>query len=199
MSPLCFMKALLIGLMTRFVQAIPSHHEPGAISAVDIRDHPVPCAVVPVLVGDGSPKQHILHKQVTERVNCDAAPGCQVQFATEISTSFEWSLGLGGPGDADFITGGFAVSKTYTTASTFSCESGPGGRACLWYGQGYTEYQVKNTYGGACGRHINTDVYSIWAPNDDNRSGPGYYCVTDDACRYINDRYWQYNVRDGPP
>ncbi|KAH8891954.1 hypothetical protein GQ53DRAFT_823358 [Thozetella sp. PMI_491] len=197
MAAAVFKKAICLALIVGLTSAVPTRT--GEKEPLKARDRPTPCTSQAVLVGDGSPKQHILHKQVTENMNCGTAAECGAESGTEISTTYEWSIGLTGLKEMEFISAGFAVSETITHSSSYPCTVETGERVCVWYGQGYTEYTVKLQYSGGTCLNVNDDPYTIRAPNDQNKGGPGFYCVTGDACRNIDDRYWQDNVRDGPP
>ncbi|KAF1938209.1 hypothetical protein EJ02DRAFT_474332 [Clathrospora elynae] len=130
-----------------------------------------------VKVGDGNPHQNYLLKQISENIDCGAAPSCTVGETK--STSY--TIGFSG-GGSQWISGGFDVSKSWSTGNSYSCTGAKGDRVCIWYNTAHT----------ACNA-----PYVLKSPNSKNQGG-GYYCVIG-TCRSKGDEYWNNNGRAGGP
>ncbi|KAI1076217.1 hypothetical protein F5B20DRAFT_337342 [Whalleya microplaca] len=193
-----FIKAALLTLLSQQTMAMPTIVNPRTEREVTVRDGVEPCESSAATVGDGTPIQHILHKQLTESQHCSDSNSCSVAFTNENSLTFEWSAVLG-PTDAIFISAGFSVSESFSDSRQYTCDGSKGDVVCVWYGMAHTGYTVRNEYYGSCIPVRSTDPYVIYAPNDNNVNGPGYYCVEGDACRTVDSEYWQYGVKTGPP
>lgn len=156
-----------------------------------------PCRKVVRLIGDGSPMQHFLHRQATKPMRCGGSEGCGVEFNEQDTYTVEFNVNLAGTGSYEWISGGFAVSKSWSEGSTYTCE-GEGATVAVWEAIAYTSYNVRETVVGNCVGQATE--YTIYSPNDNNRGGPGFYCVRgDDYVRYKGDAYWQHNVKKGGP
>jgi hypothetical protein len=148
-----------------------------------------------VLVGDGNPHQNFLHKQISENNNCGAAPSCSVGETK--TTSF--TIGFSG-GGSKWVSGGFDVSKSWSTGNTYSCNGAKGDTVCIWYNTAHTAYTVRSTTTSSCYTPNNGqagDPYVLKSPNSQNRGG-GYYCVIG-TCRAKGDEYWDNSGRAGGP
>ncbi|KAH9989996.1 hypothetical protein F4779DRAFT_623878 [Xylariaceae sp. FL0662B] len=199
----CFAKSVVLALAFYRATAIPTASDPGIeleSGGMKVRDDPQPCNSSLGLVGDGIPIQHILHRQVTVTVECQSARTCSTGYLRQVNASFEWSVGTEGRPDANFTDGGFAVLPGFAEFGPYECGTQSDNSVCVWYGMAHTGYTVRYSVQGDCsGETINTDSYVIYAPNDNNVNGPGFYCVSGNACRKLNSEYWQYGVKDGPP
>ncbi|KAI2618092.1 hypothetical protein GGR54DRAFT_606024 [Hypoxylon sp. NC1633] len=165
---------------------------------VDVKRDGGPCETSRFLVGDGSPVQHLLHRQVTEPQQCAGQPaGCGVSFQNGKSTSYAWNVGLSGTEGYGWINGGFSVTKTFTEGSSHSCPA-DNDAVAVWHAMAYTSYQVRTVYSGSC-LDMDTAPYTIYSPNENNRDSPGFYCVRGDAVRNEGDQYWENNIRSGGP
>lgn len=136
----------------------------------------------PLLVGDGSPHQNYLYRQVSE--NCDGCVPAQMK-----STTFSWSAD---GGFSQFFSGGFSVSESETTGESHTCPNDSRGVACVWYKQAFTAYTVNHKTGPCPKCDYQESV--VTSPNTNNNGGE-YLCKMNDDCTHINDEYW---IRDGP-
>lgn len=151
-------------------------------------------------VGDGNPHQNSWHEQLTENMVCGSADECSTSEEKSHDVSVEWSVGLQGMESWGWISGGFAVSESWSTSITNTCTGGDtADLVCLWYNTQHTAYTVKTRH-RACGepKIKETEPYVIKSPNKNNIGG-GYYCVTGGACRNIGAHYWNNNGRAGGP
>ncbi|KAI0395215.1 hypothetical protein F5Y17DRAFT_206988 [Xylariaceae sp. FL0594] len=191
MLSILFKNTILLALASRLATALPSQSQ--------ARGAPVPCRISQELVGDGSPVQHILNRQVSEGIQCNEGDQCGVTYGKEHSLTFEWSFGLEGPGDASFLSAGFAVSESWTDSQQYTCQAHTQQTACVWYAQAYTEYTVRNVYFGDCLGDINVDPYTIVAPNTDNKGSHGYDCRINEECQTFKTERWDKNKCAGGP
>lgn len=139
------------------------------------------------LVGNGDPHQNYFHKQVTENINCGSAASCSVSKLTSYTISYSVNAG----GAVGFITGGFAVSESWTSGESYSCTGTPGEDLCVWVNIAHTAYTVKlpSDASTACTNQPYGPLV-MESPNTDNEGG-GYYCVTGSACRGLGQGYWE--------
>lgn len=157
-----------------------------------------PCQKVTHLVDDGSPVQHILHRQVTSPMWCDGSEGCGVSFTEQDAYTISFNVDLIGTGSYEWISGGFAVSKSWIEGGSYDCKGDGADVVAVWEAIAHTSYKVRKTVQGNCVGHA-TD-YTIYSPNENNRGGRGFYCVRGkDYVRYKGDEYWEHDVRKGGP
>ena len=158
------------------------------------------------LVGDGSPSQVHLHKQISQSISCSDGE-CSTGEQDSHSYSIGFSIGNGAGGDVksslQFLTGGFDVSETYTAGDPYTCDGGEGDIVCVWYRINHTAYTVKETgLGGAsCNSDSDSDfskTFIMRSPNGHDKN-TGYYCVRGEgSCRNIGDQYWESGQAGGP-
>ncbi|KAH7263798.1 hypothetical protein BKA59DRAFT_490108 [Fusarium tricinctum] len=148
------------------------------------------------LVGNGDPHQNYFHKQLSETINCGNAQSCSVGQSQTESFSIGFTLSAGGGGD-NWISGGFSVTKSWTTGNSYTCSGGPGETICIWYNIAHTAYTVQDITSNPCTGSKTSSPYIMFSPNQNNVGG-GYYCVVG-TCRAKGDGYWDYSGRAGGP
>lgn len=91
-----------------------------------------------------------------------------------------------------WISAGFHVGKSITTANTYSCDGDPGDVICVWERVAFTKYNAQNVEFINCGGGGSTSRRgakgSITSPNKGD-VGWGTYCV-DGTCRDKGSHYW---------
>lgn len=157
----------------------------------------IPCIRYTELVGNGSPHQVYLHRQVTENTICDPSNTCGVEVS--YTHTYEWSVSVGFLA-FQWISGGFQVGESWGVADTHPCGSMPGETVCIWYRMAHTAYTVRNAHHGDC-VDLDQTPFEIISPNLNNKGGgAGFYCVNGYlSCRSINDQYWELNGPTGGP
>jgi len=80
------------------------------------------------MVGDGNPHQNFYDKQISENINCGAAPSCTAGHS--VSKSYNIGFSTSATLDA-WLSGGFAVGKSWTTGNSYSCTGGRGDTVCV--------------------------------------------------------------------
>ncbi|KAH7071228.1 hypothetical protein BKA63DRAFT_493066 [Paraphoma chrysanthemicola] len=149
-----------------------------------------------VQVGDGNPHQNYYHKQLSEVINCGAAPSCSAGYENSKSYTIGFSSGISADG---WISAGFEVQKSWSTGNQYTCYGGPHDDVCIWYNTAHTAYTVRNWVQNTClGRpKAYSDNFVMKSPNKVNRGG-GMYCVIG-TCRAQGDAYWDDSGRAGGP
>ncbi|EPE03598.1 hypothetical protein F503_01856 [Ophiostoma piceae UAMH 11346] len=142
-------------------------------------------------IGDGSPKQYYFYKQLSETLKCGDGD-CSVTESDSKSYNIGWTVTGMGLGNMGWLSGGFSVTKTWTTGSAYGCSAGAGESVCNWYNTAHTGYNVQyETYD--CSGKVDGSYKGIMkSPNESNRGGYNY-CVRG-PCRSQGDNYWE----DGP-
>jgi len=80
------------------------------------------------MVGNGNPHQNFYDKQISETINCGAAPGCSVGH----SVSKSYNIGFSSSATIDaWLSGGFSVGKSWTTGNSYTCNGGRGDTVCV--------------------------------------------------------------------
>ncbi|KAF4994522.1 hypothetical protein FGRMN_5731 [Fusarium graminum] len=157
-----------------------------------------PCRTVgrTIRVGDGDPHQNYFHKQLSEVMSCGSANSCSVSDSQSKSFTIGWTATAN---PAEWISGGFSVTLSWTTGNSYSCSGGAGESVCIWYKTAHTAYTVRNRQMDTCipEEANDSDPFIIFSPNEANRGG-GYYCVVG-TCRAQGDGYWDYSGRAGGP
>ncbi|KAF2758964.1 hypothetical protein EJ05DRAFT_499390 [Pseudovirgaria hyperparasitica] len=139
------------------------------------------------LVGNGDPHQNYLHKQLSQTITCDQENGCSTGQTETRSYTIGFSI-TGSP--AEWISGGFDVSTSWTTGNSYTCNGGPGDTVCVFQKIAHTAYTVQNgAYNSCTGFSPSGGTSIIKSPNNNN-SGGGYYCVVG-TCRNQGDEYWE--------
>ncbi|PCG96925.1 Hypothetical protein PENO1_065820 [Penicillium occitanis (nom. inval.)] len=147
------------------------------------------------VVGDGNPHQNYYLKQLSENINCGAADSCSVGQTESVSYTIGWTASATAE---EWLTGGFAVSASWTTGNTYSCNGGSGDTICVWYNTAHTAYTCENGEFNACtGFSGDGDNFVMYSPNSNNVGG-GYYCVVG-TCRSQGEGYWNYDGPAGGP
>jgi hypothetical protein len=157
------------------------------------RRHPNSAKKNTARVGDGNPHQNYFYIQVSETNTCSGGSDCSVAHTT--SETIGWTASMGG---AQWISGGFAVSESWTIGNSYSCSAHPGETVCVWHKVAHTAYTVQNVFvGSTCLGTEDTSDYILFSPNTNNVGG-GYYCVVG-SCRNYMDSYWVKDGRAGGP
>ncbi|KAL2211273.1 hypothetical protein CC79DRAFT_1377871 [Sarocladium strictum] len=145
------------------------------------------------LVGDGSPRQAYLYKQVTDPHSCgESDKTCSIGKSEGESLTVGVTGGITSP----WFNAGFSVSKSYTTGQTASCNAGgdefDAHTVCVWARIAHTGYEVQAwkhwpdrdpTDGEKSG-----DPDFMWSPN--SNKGHGFVCAHDDECQSLGDEWW---------
>ncbi|CAL5868549.1 uncharacterized protein PFLUO_LOCUS2776 [Penicillium psychrofluorescens] len=148
------------------------------------------------VVGDGDPHQNYLHTQLSENVNCGEATSCTVGQSESISYTIGWSATATA---FQWLTGGFAVSVTWTTGDTYSCTGSSNDTVCVWYNTAHTAYTVQNgAYNDCTGFSPSGGTFIMRSPNSNNEGG-GYNCIIGSSCTNQGADYWDYNGPAGGP
>ena len=143
------------------------------------------------LQGKGDPHQNAWDAQLSETITCTGTAGCSVG----VSNSQAWTVGFTATARInEWISGGFSVSKSWTTANTYTCNGAPGETVCLWYNTMHTAYTVYNIYEmvgtpGCNNFPVTGPNFILRSPNTNNAGG-GYYCVVG-TCRTQGQAYWE--------
>ncbi|KAH7377709.1 hypothetical protein BKA66DRAFT_550948 [Pyrenochaeta sp. MPI-SDFR-AT-0127] len=135
------------------------------------------------LVGDGAPLKWTYWAQISLPTYCN---GGQCSAGVDSSKSMEFSF------SADvhvnrWISGGFGVSKSYSTGVTNQCYSLPDKghkKACIWSFKGHQTYTVKNIHYYSdvrCGPKIVGQPFRLTSPVGDNKV-QGFLCGFDHDC-----------------
>ncbi|KAH6663832.1 hypothetical protein B0J14DRAFT_253594 [Halenospora varia] len=141
-------------------------------------------------VGDGSPQNWWLKKQISETIECGDTKSCSTGFSN--SESFTISADIGGPLNK-WIDAGFSVQKTKETGNQYSCDGVPGDTVCIWYQMAHIQYTVKNVQKAAdasCGKDTESAPFSITSPTKNNEGGK-YSCMTGKKCKSKGSQYWE--------
>ncbi|KAF5637625.1 uncharacterized protein FTJAE_5482 [Fusarium tjaetaba] len=148
------------------------------------------------LVGDGNPRQHYYHTQLSETIDCGAASGCSVGESDTESRTISASWTLTGP-DKSWANFGFGVSKAWSTGNSYTCSGVKNESVCVWYKVAHTTYTVKS-FTIPPGEYMNNqevEIYDISSPNKKNKGG-NYYCVVGN-CTSQDDGWWDRVGRKG--
>ncbi|RYO87094.1 hypothetical protein DL766_003550 [Monosporascus sp. MC13-8B] len=148
--------------------------------------------------GDGNPYRNYWHQQLSENMNCGAAPGCSVGRQDSKSFTIGWAASATA---MQWISGGFSVTMSWNTGHSYTCQGNRGDTVCVWYNAAHAAYTVRNAiqntvYGGV--RSVG-GPYVMFSPNRNNVGG-GYYCVIGaQYCRSEGQAYWNKKGRAGGP
>src|SRR5690606_33113586 len=115
--------------------------------------------------------------------------GATVEKGETLSFGWEVSGSLNG-----WISGGFSVQKSTTNSEGHNCAGVEADRVCVWYTQGYIEYEVQMHTSIGCGDfEPEGPVERITSPS----KVPGeFYCVVD-TCRKVGEGYWHQDPMKG--
>ncbi|KAF5011964.1 hypothetical protein FDECE_1970 [Fusarium decemcellulare] len=194
----CFQSEGTHGAM-KSIQRRTQGHEMHARSA-ELEERQYQCSgwtTSTTLVGNGDPHQNYYHKQLSETISCSNAVSCSVGQTETTSFSIGFSVSLGDGPKGGWISGGFDVSKSWSTGNTYTCTGGPGETVCIWYNTAHTAYTVQDTDHNPCSDPVTHDPYVMFSPNARNQGG-GYYCVIG-TCRSKGEAYWDKTGRAGGP
>ena len=143
------------------------------------------------LSGDGNPHQNAWDSQLSETITCGQTAGCSVGSSNSkaYTVAFSATAKL-----AEWISGGFSVSQSWTTGNSYTCNGAAGDTVCIWYNTMHTAYTVHNyfTMLGSFGCNnfpVTGPDFVLKSPNNNNAGG-GYYCVVG-TCRNQGDSYWE--------
>lgn len=151
-------------------------------------------------VGDGSPHQWYLYKQVVKPVDCNKGP-CEIAKMEGESVGVSWGATAGG----EWGSAGFSVSKERQTGEVPNCQSDESNtkKLCVWSRTAYTAYQVEKwAVQNGKRKWKQGNEYTIWSPNA-NDVGSGWVCGRDSECADKGAEKWgkaRYNggVKGGP-
>ena len=132
---------------------------------------------------------------MTGKVECNKEGGdCYASVSKEESITIEASVGL----DFDWISGGFAVSKTRSAAEEYGCYGDDDDTVCVWSRIRHTAYTVRSHTEVSCGAPGNSvsEPFVIRSPNKNNEA-VDWYCVINN-CRGKDDQYWELGRAGGP-
>ncbi|KAL2206851.1 hypothetical protein CC79DRAFT_1335140 [Sarocladium strictum] len=146
-------------------------------------------------LGDGSPRQAYLYKQISSPVQCGGSgQTCGSSFTDmesfAVSATFGVTLG--------FLSPSLGVSWTYGTSTTASCNGGADKTAstvCVWERIAHTGWEVQDWSHRSGqppekGSLVEKDPYYVWTPN--TNKGHGMVCAHDDECQSVGDEWWGY-------
>ncbi|PNP78674.1 hypothetical protein FNYG_08020 [Fusarium nygamai] len=147
------------------------------------------------LIGDGNPRQHYYHIQISETIDCGHSSGCNVGKTDSDSYSIQASYGFGR--DKFWSNMGFSVSRSWSTGNSYTCNGLQNETACIWYNVAHTTYTVKafTTPPGGYKNQEKMEIYDISSPNKDNKGGK-YYCIVGN-CTFKGDAWWDRVGRKG--
>jgi len=136
------------------------------------------------IVGDGSPKDKVLWKQVTGKIECGDTDTCSIQAGEYES----WSIGADLGGGSTYITGGLSVQKTWETGTAWTCEEKEDNFTCLWVKIPHTEYEVQSGSYNSCGGFSGGKKYRISSPKS---GGDEVHRCSSSDCRSEGAQYWE--------
>ncbi|KAF2823107.1 hypothetical protein CC86DRAFT_469666 [Ophiobolus disseminans] len=176
----------LIAILVATVSAAPMSSAESELMSL-VKRQGGPCSIwTPMtrVVGNGSPKNWWLWKQVTDVNKCGTSEKCTIESGQYKAWTISASLG----GGNSWITGEFAVQKTYETGTSWSCEGKTGGQVCLWVKVAHTEYEVQDGSYNTCTGFRGGKKYRITSPNKGNTGG--YHECSSTDCRNEGVQYW---------
>lgn len=129
-------------------------------------------------------------------MHCASASGCRVDYQSSSGWTINWSASSK---LNEWISGGFGVSRSWTTGQSYGCNGQRGETVCVWHSFAHTAYTVRD-YNLICGiKTYSGGNHVISSPNNDNKGG-GFYCVVGARyCRSLGEGYWDRNGRAGGP
>ncbi|EWG41254.1 hypothetical protein FVEG_03396 [Fusarium verticillioides 7600] len=148
------------------------------------------------LVGDGNPRQHYYHIQISETIDCGPSSGCSVGRSDSESRTISASYNINGP-EKVWGSMNFGVSKSWSTGNSYTCNGVKNETVCIWYNVAHTTYHVKSftiPFGGYKNQE-KVEEYDISSPNKKNKGGQ-YYCVVGN-CTFNGDNWWDRVGRKG--
>ncbi|PPJ59152.1 hypothetical protein CBER1_03066 [Cercospora berteroae] len=146
------------------------------------------------LVGNGNPHQNFKQVQITGTLNCGGGGGCEKSKMESETIAIGFEAGGG-----EWITGGFSVTKEYTTGETDTCYGEDGENLCIWQRIHHTAYTVEESRSNRCDGVVSRQ-FVMKSPNSNQPEGP--YCVRGSACRTLGAFYWEgeeTTIPGGPP
>ncbi|KAF5579861.1 hypothetical protein FPCIR_10926 [Fusarium pseudocircinatum] len=148
------------------------------------------------LVGDGNPRQHYYHVQLSENVDCGESSGCSVGKTDSESRTISATFTLSGP-EKMWANMGFGVSKAWSTGNSYTCNGLRNETVCIWYNVAHTTYTVKAFTIPPDGykNQEKVEIYDISSPNNSNKGGK-YYCVVN-KCKNKGYSWWDRKGRKG--
>ncbi|KAG5747388.1 hypothetical protein H9Q70_009931 [Fusarium xylarioides] len=146
------------------------------------------------LVGDGNPRQHYLHKQLSEPIVCGPSPGCSVGRTDSESFTISGTINPGR--DKWWGSFGFSVTKAWTTGNSYTCNGNQNETVCIWYKTAQTTFVVKEHKKAPGESQWTESIHDVSAPNKNNKGG-NYYCVIGHGCKAKGDSWWDRKGRNG--
>lgn len=144
-------------------------------------------SLLPTLITTSQVHQNYLYKQLTDPLDCDENPACEIASTTVQGATFSWSAG---GSVAGWISGGYEVGEYVESGQVANCAGDPGDIICVWWRAGYTSYQVqtKRSCLGSSDMDIGEQFYML-SPNK-NGLGSSYICAKNDKCRNVGYEFW---------
>ena len=148
------------------------------------------------LIGDGSPLQAYLYKQVSPATNCGennsktkgtCSAGTSDIESFTVSADVTANLGA-------WFSASLGVAKTVGTSRTANCDSNGKHKVCVWSRIGHTGYWVQGYrhmrgMKPSDGKKEGPEKY-IWLPNNERYNEP--VCGRGDECWALGDTDWGY-------
>ena len=166
--------------------------------------------------GNGDPHQNYYDIQLSDTITCNAGSCSAGETETE-STTIGFTIGTNSNFKPTFWQGGFAVTHSWTTGNTYTCNAEAGQRVCIWQRVAHTAVSFRFME-GLC--HLCLSIcayprkqYSVYrndcdgtgakhaimrSPNQNNEGG-GFYCARDDKCQNKGANHWQIGDCQGGP
>ena len=120
---------------------------------------------------------------MTGEIHCGDADTCSISAGEYESWTISADLSGG-----SYISGGFAVEKSFETGTSWSCEDKEGSKICLWIKIAHTEYEIDEGTYNSCGGFKSGKKHRITSPNKNNKGGYHECSVSD--CREEGAQYW---------
>lgn len=177
---------LVAAIANQTVMATPaSPPAPGAL--FDRQLFPICCLgeCYTVVNEPSNEKTEIMHKQVSEYIDCNGGPGCSVTRLT--SHTIGWSASVGG--NIPWASLGASVTESTTTGNSYTCNGEGHNKVCVWARIEHKSYDVIMDPAIQADEVCETQPYGpyrIFAPT----GSVNYYCVYDDGCGEDGDQYF---------
>lgn len=114
------------------------------------------------------------------------ANSCSPSHGSTQSFSFGWSSTVT---PIKWISGGFSVTESWSTTSTYGCTGQPHTTVCVWNNGAHTKYSIENVESNPCAQPQVSNPFRMTSPNKDNIGGYKY-CAHGTFCKHINAQYW---------
>ncbi|KAL2842474.1 hypothetical protein BJX68DRAFT_270652 [Aspergillus pseudodeflectus] len=81
------------------------------------------------LVGNGDPHQNYRYAQISQNIACGTAPSFSVGYQKTKSFTTGWPASSA---NVSWISGGLAVTKTWSSGNSYPCTPGRHETVCIW-------------------------------------------------------------------